>query len=60
MYNATVLLIMSYYRIETSIGQKLTRSFSRAPTELVVWIYDTFGDNLDIYNDFTKYLKDIN
>ena len=30
----------------------------RIPTEIVIWIYDTFDNNLEIENDFTKYLKE--
>ena len=28
------------------------------PSEIVVWIYDTFDDNFEIENSFTKYLKE--
>ena len=30
----------------------------RAPLDIVVWIYNTFADNLEIKNDFIKYLKE--
>ena len=32
-------------------------SIKSVPLEIVVWIYDTFDNNLGIENDFTKYLK---
>ena len=28
----------------------------RVPPEIVVWIYDTYDNNFEIVNDFTKYL----
>ena len=30
----------------------------RVHSEIVVWIYDTFDNNFEIKNDFTKYLKE--
>ena len=36
----------------------LTHEYLRGPPEVVVWIYDTFDNNLEIENGFTKYLKE--
>ena len=30
----------------------------RVSSEVVVWIYDTFGNNFEIENGFTNYLKE--
>ena len=35
----------------------LTHSCSRIPQDYVVWIYNTFDNNFEIQNGFTKYLK---
>ena len=36
----------------------LTHQYLRVPSEIVVWIKDTFGDNFWIEDDFTKYFKE--
>ena len=35
----------------------LTHYCLKVTLEIVVWISDDFGNNLEIKNDFTKYLK---
>ena len=35
----------------------ITQWCSEVPLEIVVWIYNTYDNNLRIENDFTKYLK---
>ena len=39
------------------VVERLTYSSSRVPPEFVVWIYDAFGNNFGIKDDFRKYLK---
>ena len=36
----------------------LTQSFLRVTLEIVFWIFDTYDNNLEITNDFGKYLKE--
>ena len=35
-----------------------TCSCFRVPKEIIVWTYDSFGNNLGINIDFTKYLRE--
>ena len=47
--------------VETStVGANgsLTHTCLRVPLEIVVWIYNTFDDNLGIKKDFIKHLKE--
>ena len=57
------------YTVENNLGESssgriinyrrdFTYSYLRVPTEIVFWIYDIFGNNFEIENGLTKYLKE--
>ena len=53
----TVMYTLAYEPITTQLY--LTHSCLRVPLKTVVWIYDTFDNNLGIKNSFTQKIQNI-
>ena len=56
----TQSLYLCLYRCLTVSGllRSLTHSCFRGYPEIVVWIFDTFDNNFEIKDDFTRYFKE--
>ena len=51
--------ITSLSKIAWALLTVLTHWCFRVPLEIVVWIYDTFNNNLGIKIELTKYFKEL-